>query len=127
MAIVGLHHVQMNVPASLADEAKRFYGELLGLEEMPRPQSLSEAGRAGAWYRCGPNEVHLYFNPELDGRETSSRHPAFLVDGLAALRERLQAAGAELAEAIPIGGRERFFVRDPAGNRIELMAFAEEE
>jgi catechol 2,3-dioxygenase-like lactoylglutathione lyase family enzyme len=125
MGIVGLHHVQVNVPASGEEEAKRFYGGLLGLEEMARPESLSEAGRAGAWYRCGENELHLYFNPEMaEERETSSRHPAFLVDDLSALKSRLAAAGAELEEAIPIGGRERFFVRDPFGNRIELMAFA---
>lgn len=123
MPIVGLHHVQLNVPAAAADEAKRFYGELLGLEEMPRPESLSEAGRSGAWYKCGDNEVHLFFNPDPSlPREASSRHPAFLVDGLAELRSRLESFGAELEEAIPIEGRERFFVRDPFGNRIELMA-----
>ncbi len=45
MAIVSLQHVQLIIPAGQADEARRFYGELLGLEGMPRPQSLSDAGR----------------------------------------------------------------------------------
>lgn len=125
MGIVGLHHVQLNIPAAGADEAKRFYGNLLGLEEMARPGSLSDAGRDGAWYRCGDNELHLYFSPRMTlDKETSSRHPAFLVDDVAALKSKLAAAGAELEDAIPIGGRERFFVRDPFGNRVELMAFA---
>lgn len=125
MGIVGLHHVQVNIPLAGAGEAKQFYGELLGLDEMSRPGSLSDAGRDGAWYRCGKDELHLYFNPDIPvAKETSSRHPAFLVDDLAALKSRLAEAGAELEEAIPIEGRERFFVRDPFGNRIELMAFA---
>lgn len=125
MGIVGLHHVQLNIPAAGAEEAKRFYSELLGLEQMDRPGSLSDAGRDGAWYRCGDNELHLYFNPKMGTeRETSSRHPAFLVDDVAALKSKLASAGAELEDAIPIGGRKRFFVRDPFGNRIELMAFA---
>ena len=125
MAIVGLHHVQVNVPSGRADEVRRFYGEVLGLEEMPRPDSLSDAGRSGIWYRLGESEFHSFFNPDpaLE-RETSSRHPALLVDDVPALREQLEAAGAELEQAIPIGGRERFFVRDPFGNRIELMGFA---
>ena len=122
MGIVGLHHVQVNVPAARADEARRFYGEVLGLEEMPRPDSLSDAGRGGVWYRVGESEFHIFFNPDpaLE-QESSSRHPALLVDDVPALRKQLGAAGAELEEAIPIGGRERFFVRDPFGNRIELM------
>ncbi len=124
MAIVGLHHVQVNVPVAPAEEARRFYGELLGLEEMPRPGSLSDAGRSGIWYRAGESEFHIFFNPDSPlEREVSSRHPALLVDDLPALRKQLEAAGVELEGAIRIAGRERFFVRDPFGNRIELLRF----
>jgi catechol 2,3-dioxygenase-like lactoylglutathione lyase family enzyme len=125
MEIKRLHHVQISVPASAKDDARRFYGETLGLEEAPRPQSLSDAGRDGVWYRVGDNELHVYFNPELEPfLEQSSRHPAFIVDGLGELRERLQSAGADLEDAIPIQGRERFFCRDPFGNRLEFLAFS---
>ena len=124
MAIVGLHHVQVNVPSGRADEVRRFYGEVLGLEEMPRPDSLSDAGRSGIWYRLGESEFHIFFNPDpaLE-RETSSRHPALLVDDVPALREQLEAAGRGRSGR-GVLGRERFFVRDPFGNRIELMGFA---
>jgi catechol 2,3-dioxygenase-like lactoylglutathione lyase family enzyme len=126
VSIVSIQHVQVNVPAERAEEARHFYGELLGLEAMERPGSLSEAGRAGAWYRVGEwQEVHLYFNPEGGfDPAASSQHPAFIVDDLAGLRSQLSGAGLALEEAIPIAGRERFFARDPGGNRIEFLALA---
>ena len=124
MAIVSLQHVQMIVPAGQAGEAKRFYGELLGLEEMPRPQSLSDAGRTGAWYRIGDQELHLRFEERPDGEPgLSDGHPALITSDLDGLRTRLSADGVELEEAIPIQGRTRFFARDPGGNRIEFLAF----
>jgi catechol 2,3-dioxygenase-like lactoylglutathione lyase family enzyme len=126
VSIVSLQHVQVNVPRALAAEARRFYGDLLGLQEMPRPGSLSDAGREGAWYRLGAEqELHLYFNPDpAFDPSSSSQHPALITDDLDGLRARLAAAGLELEEAIPIAGRERFFARDPGGNRIEFLSFA---
>ena len=125
MSILSLQHVQMTIPAGMADEAKRFYGELLDLAEIPRPQSLSDAGRAGAWYRIGDQELHLRFETDADGElGLSDRHPAFVTNDLDGLRSRVSAAGCELEEAIPIEGRARFFTRDPGGNRIEFLAFA---
>ncbi len=125
MAIVRLQHLQMTIPASQANEARRFYGELLGLEEMPRPQSLSDAGRTGAWYRIGDQELHLRFETNPDGEPgLSDRHPALITNDLDGLRMRLGDAGVELEEAIPVEGRARFFARDPGGNRIEFLAFA---
>jgi catechol 2,3-dioxygenase-like lactoylglutathione lyase family enzyme len=123
MTILGLHHVQINVPQSRAAEARLFFEELLGLEEMPRPESLSNVGRSGIWYRCGDNEFHVFLAPDRDFTEdTTSRHPAFLVDDLQGLRGRLHSAGVELEDAIPINGRERFFCRDPFGHRFEFLA-----
>jgi hypothetical protein len=58
-------------------------------------------------------------------KDRSSRHPAFVVDHLSDLRDRLVSAGIELEDAIPINGRERFFCRDPFGHRIEFLAFVQ--
>ncbi len=127
MSIVGLHHVQVNVPLARAEEAQRFYEGLLRLRRMPRPESLPAAGRRGVWYRCGDGEFHLFFNPDSDLKpDGSSRHPAFVVDDLDELRRRLQASNVDLEEAIPIDGRARFFCRDPAGNRLEFLSFVSE-
>jgi catechol 2,3-dioxygenase-like lactoylglutathione lyase family enzyme len=124
MSVLGLHHVQVNVLLALEKEAHRFYGELVGMEPMPRPQSLSDAGRRGAWFRCGEQEFHVFSNPAAGfDASASSQHPALLVDDLEALRGRLTGAGYDLEEAIPIEGRARFFARDPGGNRIEFLSF----
>ncbi len=124
VTILGLHHVQINVPASGQGKACRFYEELLGFEPMQRPESLPGAGRRGVWYRCGDGELHLFFNPDTNAtHDAGSRHPGFLVDDLNELRQRLEAAKVELEEAIPIDGRQRFFCRDPFGNRLEFLSF----
>jgi len=124
VTILGLHHVQINVPASRAGEARRFFEDLLGLQQIQRPESLSNAGRNGVWYACGDNEFHVFFAPDGEFKEDrSSRHPALLVDDLGRLRERLQSARVELEDAIPIDGRARFFCRDPFGHRLEFLSF----
>ncbi len=126
MAIVSLQHVQVIVPADRADEARRFYGELLGLKELPRPESLSGAGRTGTWYRIGGQELHLRFESDPAGRPAlSDAHPALITDDLGGLRSRLASAGLALEEALPIAGRARFFARDPGGNRVEFLAFTD--
>ena len=124
MTILGLHHVQINVPAARASEARHFFEDLLGFEEISRPDSLSNAGRIGVWYRCGDNEFHVFFAPDDEFQEDrSSRHPGFLVADLDGLRARLDSADVELEDAIPINGRERFFCRDPFGHRLEFLSF----
>ena len=124
MGVRGLQHVQVNVTLVAEAEARRFYSDFVGMEELLRPQSLADAGRHGVWYRCGGQEFHVFFNPNATSdAAASSQHPALLVDDLAALQKRLEVAGYEIEAAIPIEGRARFFTRDPGGNRIEFLAF----
>ncbi len=51
----------------------------------------------------------------------AEHHFALEVDSLDAARARVADAGHETQEARPVGGRERFFVRDPFGNLIEFV------
>ena len=98
--------------------ARRFYGELLGLIEVPKPANL--AARGGAWFRCGPLQLHL--GVESDFRAAKKAHPALLVSDLAGLLEALTAAGCEVKyDSEPLQGFERAFTSDPFGNRIELV------
>ncbi len=121
MAVVYLQHVQVNVPAGREGEARRFYTNVIGLAELDRPQSLSDAGRKGMWFRVGGDqELHVFVNPD-GAQATGSQHPALIVDDLDALRDRLVSAGCEIEDAIPIEGRARYFTRDPGGNRLEFL------
>lgn len=115
--IVGFDHVQVTAPRAEEARAKQFYGETLGLAETPKPAAL--AGRGGAWYRCG--DLHVHLGLEDDFQPSRKGHPAFLVRDLAAMRARLEAAGAPIKVDAQIPGYQRFETRDPFGNRLEFM------
>ena len=114
-----IHHVALTVPTHGIDEARRFYSEVLGLREAPRPNAA--LGRPGIWYELGDTELHIQCrdNAPTDGSE---RHPALIVDDVPALKEHLRAKGVEVIEAPALLRRERFFCRDPFGNRIEFLS-----
>jgi catechol 2,3-dioxygenase-like lactoylglutathione lyase family enzyme len=117
-AVTGLHHVQLAMPPGEEDAARAFYGELLGMTEVPKPDEL--ATRGGLWFRDGALEVHL--GVEGEGFTPARKaHPAFLVEGLDELRARLGEAGYRIDDDVPLQGYRRFHVRDPFGNRLELL------
>lgn len=115
----GLHHVQLAMPAGEEEAAVRFYGTVLGLEQVPKPSELSPAG--GVWFRRGSLEVHLGVEERF--RPAVKAHPAFLVTDIEALRSRIEEAGYRIADSSPIqlAGYHRIYVRDPFGNRVELI------
>lgn len=116
--ITGIHHVQLAMPPEEEEAGRKFYGDLLGLPEVPKPSEL--APRGGLWFRSGSLEVHL--GVEREGFAPARKaHPAFVVSGLADLRDRLGAAGYRIDEDVQLEGYRRFHVRDPFGNRIELV------
>jgi catechol 2,3-dioxygenase-like lactoylglutathione lyase family enzyme len=115
--LIGIHHVQLAMPDGEDDAAVRFYADLLGLQRVPKPAELSPRG--GVWFRSGELEVHL--GVEEGFRPAIKAHPAFLVSGLADLRGRLEAAGYKVSDSVPIEGFDRIYVRDPFGNRLELI------
>jgi catechol 2,3-dioxygenase-like lactoylglutathione lyase family enzyme len=117
MHIVGVDHVQLAMPAGGEDAARRFYGEVLGLAEVPKPASL--AGRGGAWFESG--DVRLHLGVEADFRPARKAHPALRVEGLTALIVRCVDAGYPVERAVPLPGVERVHVADPFGNRIEFL------
>ena len=116
MTIVAVDHVQLAMPPGREGEARGFYAGLLGIAEVPKAGATGAQG--GAWFEAGPVKVHLGIEPDF--RPSKKAHPAFVVRGLPALLARLRAAGVEAIES-PMEGYLRAHVRDPFGNRIELM------
>ena len=113
-----LHHVNVTVPRSLEDAAKHFYGVVMGLAEVPKPES--SRGRGGAWYQLGPVQLHLSVEDGA-GAQTSKRHVCYTVHDLSEAEERFRQAGVEvIPDDLPIAGWLRFYVRDPGGNRLEI-------
>ena len=119
--LIGIDHVQLGMPAGGEDAARAFYSGLLGLLEVAKPQAL--AGRGGVWFATVNVAVHL--SAEVGFRAATRAHPAFVVDDLAALRQRLSETGTATVDddsGLPVN---RCYVFDPFGNRIELVAAAD--
>ncbi|MBY8975406.1 VOC family protein [Rhodobacteraceae bacterium NNCM2] len=117
MVIVALHHVQLAMPVGGEARVAAFYGDVLGFRPVLKPDHL--AARGGCWFEAGPVRLHL--GVEADFRPARKAHPALLVDDLAALKARLEAAGLIVTTDQPLTGFDRCYTEDPFGNRIELM------
>lgn len=121
MTLRAIDHVQLGMPAGGEDAARRFYGEILGLLEVPKPAEL--AGRGGCWFARDGVAVHL--GVEAAFRPATRAHPAFVVDDLVAERQRLACAGVPIIDddsSLPVA---RCYLKDPFGNRIELVDAAD--
>ena len=117
MKLLRIDHVQLAMPAGGESQARKFYRDIMGLEEVPKPPEV--ARRGGCWFRSGAVAIHL--GVEEDFRPARKAHPAFEVSGLAPLLIGLGAAGVPVRADVPIDGVERVHIEDPFGNRIELI------
>jgi catechol 2,3-dioxygenase-like lactoylglutathione lyase family enzyme len=117
MRIVGLDHVQLAMPRGAEADARRFYGELLGLREVTKPAAL--AARGGCWF-VGPG-VALHLGVEEPFVPATTAHPGVLVADLAEARRALAAAGLAVLDDSSGVVICRFYTADPFGNRIELI------
>ncbi len=116
--IVSLHHVQLAAPPECESAARVFYGELLGLREIEKPPELKKRG--GVWFECGDGR-HLHIGVEQNFVAARKAHPAFVVAGLAVLREKIERAGYATTDDDYFIGYSRFYVHDPFGNRLEFV------
>jgi catechol 2,3-dioxygenase-like lactoylglutathione lyase family enzyme len=122
MRIMGLDHVQVAAPIESESDARRFYGDLLGLSEVEKPEGLRDRG--GVWFACGSQQLHVGvindFSPATKAHPALRVHPA----DLNLIAERLTAFGGSVEWDDAIPGMRRFYTADPWGNRIELLAIS---
>ena len=118
MEVIARHHVNVTVPPTLEEAAKHFYGSVIGLPEVPKPEESK--GRGGAWYQLGAVQLHLSREVAVEN-QASKRHVCYQVRDLAQAEERFRAAGVEIIpDDMPVKDWPRFYVYDPGGNRIEV-------
>ena len=115
--VTGLDHLQLAIPPAGESSARAFYGELLGLAELPKPAEL--AGRGGVWFALGTQALHL--GVETTFLPARKAHPAFAVDDLETCRAHLQRSGVETVPDTTLPHVRRFYVSDPFGNRLEFV------
>lgn len=118
LMIAGIHHIQLAAPRDSESDARAFYGELLGLREIEKPSTLKKRG--GVWFELGDGrQVHI--GVEENFIPARRAHPAFVVVGLDALREKIERAGYQTTSDDFFIGYNRFYAHDPFGNRLEFV------
>ncbi|MBD2495867.1 VOC family protein [Nostoc sp. FACHB-280] len=121
MRLEAVHHIQVTYPREVEEAILFFYSQVLGLSEINPP----EASNSGGWYLLGNTEIHVS-REENPHNQTSRRHVCFRVNDLHGFAEHLKAYDVEILPGTPIPGCDRFFIRDPGGNRIEIAEFTKE-
>jgi catechol 2,3-dioxygenase-like lactoylglutathione lyase family enzyme len=101
-------------------KAKEFYGQILGMTELPRP----ELPIPGAWYECNGVQVHLIGDSDaMRGIPGVGPHIAVQVEDLEQAKQELTARGIAFHELTPppsMRANPVLFVKDPDGNVVEL-------
>ncbi|MBW4584807.1 VOC family protein [Aetokthonos hydrillicola Thurmond2011] len=115
-----IDHIQVTSPSEVEDEMLFFYGTILGLTEIPKPEALKT--NSSAWYALGDIQIHVS-TEKNPNNEASRRHICFRVGNLDEFAEHLKGYGVDiLRDRQPIPSYHRFYVRDPGGNRIEILS-----
>jgi catechol 2,3-dioxygenase-like lactoylglutathione lyase family enzyme len=115
-----LQHTSVPMPPGGEETARDFYGTVLGMPEIPRPEGL--AGMRLVWFAANEegDEVHVFTD---EGWESNSaaQHLCLEVDDLSDFERRLSEADYKVDIPETIHNRPRLFTRDPFNNLIELV------
>ena len=126
-----IHHISL--PVRDLDRSKKFYAEIIGLQEIPRPPF----NFPGAWFRVGNGHIHLIVHDKStfrEGKTLDSRdiHFAMRVESYHETRLFLRSKGYHPDAADPFmklkespnatAGFPQLYIMDPDGNVIEFNA-----
>ena len=120
MKVLSLEHVSITSPEELEEDVVSWYRDCLGLVELDKPEGTRDKG---AWFQIGEQQVHVTID---EHNPPEKAHFGLVVDDFGEIVERLRGAGCHLEQARSIPGRRRFYTRDPAGNRVEIITLDEE-
>ncbi|SEN24029.1 Catechol 2,3-dioxygenase [Mesobacillus persicus] len=112
-----IDHIQLAAPSGAEDAARRFFVDILGFDEIEKPDALKKRG--GVWFSCGKLQVHIGIEEPFSPAKKA--HPAFEVENIEELKVHLMNNGIPFTEDNQLPGANRFYVNDPFGNRIELL------
>jgi catechol 2,3-dioxygenase-like lactoylglutathione lyase family enzyme len=119
--ILSINHIQLVAEKDLVLKLRDFYCDVVGLSEGFRPAFE----RFGFWLYIGDKDVlHLITPKDGDGRsskKSSFDHVAFKAGDYEAVLKKLKTLNIPFEEKpIPEMKNHQIFLRDPAGNRVEL-------
>lgn len=117
MKITRILHSSVNVQGNLGATAE-FYQDLLGLGRADRPEIM---GIDGAWFSVDSAQVHLVdAGHDSAGIDPTGPHACFGVEDLDSAISELDRKGIAYLQAAQ-GAVIQIWIRDPAGNTIELQ------
>ncbi len=118
LQITQIDHVSVII--SNVERSRRFYRDIIGLKEIAKPRTFNFVA---LWFDLGNQHLHLLLKDKADS--LSPRHFALRVKDVPVARTFLRDKGVVVEEATLIPGADRFFIRDPDGNRIEVIHWHE--
>ncbi|MDQ0271617.1 VOC family protein [Cytobacillus purgationiresistens] len=118
-----IDHIQLAAPKGCEDSARAFFGGVLGLEEIEKPEELRKRG--GVWFGFGKYQIHIGIEEPFSPAKKA--HPAFEIENINELKSHLSEKGIHFIEDDLLPGAKRCFVSDPFGNRIELLEWTDKK
>ncbi|MBV8501481.1 MAG: diguanylate cyclase [Paucibacter sp.] len=126
MLVRGLDHINLRASRELMERLRDFYCEVVGLRQGPRPPF----GSFGYWLYAGDQAV-VHLSEAGAGSVMPQRplgtydHTAFACSDRTAFEAKLRNLGLDYRVAeVPLTGQVQLFLRDPAGNGVELNFMA---
>jgi catechol-2,3-dioxygenase len=122
MATLGLNHINLRAQPELLEKLRTFYCEAVGLTVGLRPAFKS----IGYWLYAGENAVlHLSQITPDEAQPVSAlttfSHVAFSCTDVVAFEQRLIQLGLQYRiSQVPLTSQVQIFLKDPAGNGVEL-------
>jgi len=105
------------------ERAAAFYRDILGLTEIEIPSTFKPAGLQVRWFVLGAQQIHTLLGAE--NQPDSQNHLALQVDDAQAARLWMKAHDIATEETVLIPDADRFFIRDPFNNLIEIIEWKE--
>jgi catechol 2,3-dioxygenase-like lactoylglutathione lyase family enzyme len=119
MKVTRFHHVSVNCHDATLDEMVAFYGGLLELDDVPRPDI---PGVGGHWHAVGDQQLHVVAAPPRGTPiDSTGNHYCVAVADLDAAIAELEARGIPYQRGVQNESVVQIWINDPAGNTLELQ------
>lgn len=115
--IRALDHIQLEMPISGETTARAFYAGVLGFSTVAKPHPLAQRG--GCWFQH--NKINLHIGVSDSFKPLAKAHICLTVADIDKAFAYLEEAGVDVQRDESLPYAQRFYARDPFGNRIEFL------